>query len=109
MASRRRAAPNDALQPRLMARVSRCSGSRFILFHQLKIRFHRRELGIAMRRRSLRPPQSLAGKGFDKGGQPARVVEHRRANIDEAHLRLNPCEYPALAPIAMIVTRLIAV
>jgi hypothetical protein len=55
---------------------------------------HRRE---AMHRRRRRPRQLLARPGFDEGREPRRIIEHRRAQVDEPVHALGTREHPAHA------------
>src|SRR5437870_3606908 len=55
------------------------------------------------------PGQGLADIRFHERREPARVVECARADIDEALFGHDTREHPALAPVAMMVARLLAV
>lgn len=77
---------------------------RLIFPHQPLVFLHRREFGKAPHRAGFGEGELGAGEGLHEGAEPAGVVEHGRAHVDERHA-LGPGEHPGHAVAAEEVVR----
>lgn len=76
-----------------------------VLFHQPFVFLERGPFLVAVNGGRGRPGQLLAGHRLDERHEPAPIIEHGRAKVDEGIKTLWPREHPAHAMRAEIVAR----